>query len=81
MNKQNLHLFIPVTYCFRKRLNISMSKSVHSIPSSSPICEPRPNDNSMVKKSTAQNGAPGNDTMACVNTMNANPVPSAASLS
>lgn len=77
----SLRVYIPVTYCLRKRLNISMSNSVQSIPSSRPIWEPRPNDSSIVKNNTAQNGAPGNDTMACVNTMNAKPVPSAASLS
>lgn len=70
--------YIPVTYCFLKRLNISMSKSVHSIPSNMPICDPSPSDNNMVKNNIAQNGAPGSDTMACVKTMNANPVPSAA---
>lgn len=55
-----------------------MSNSVHSMPSKMPICEPSPSDSSMVKNRMAQNGAPGNDTIACVNTMNANPVPSTA---
>lgn len=59
---------------------MSISNSVQSIPSSRPICEPRPNDSNIVKNNTAQNGAPGSDTIACVNTMNAKPVPSAASL-
>lgn len=69
----------PVTYSFRNLLKMSMSNSVHSIPSKMPICEPSPNDSNIVKNSTAQNGAPGNSTMACVNTINARPVPSAAS--
>lgn len=43
-----------------------------------PICDPNPSDNNMVKNSTAQNGEPGNSTIACVNTMKASPVPSAA---
>lgn len=63
---ENSWFFVPVTYGFRKRLNISMSKSVQSIPSSSPICEPSPSDSSIVKNSTAQNGAPGSETMACI---------------
>lgn len=55
-----------------------MSNSVQSMPSSMPICEPKPSDSNIVKNNTAQNGAPGNSTMACVNTINASPVPSAA---
>lgn len=82
INMKNLKQIIspPVTYCFLKRLHMSISNNVQSIPSSRPICEPRPKDNSMVKKSTAQKGAPGSETIACVKTINANPVPSAASL-
>lgn len=51
---------------------------VHNIPSRIPICEPIPNDNNIMKKMTAQKGAPGSSTIACVNTMKAKPVPSAA---
>lgn len=51
---------------------------VQSIPSRIPICDPKPNDNNIVKKSTAQNGAPGSSTIAWVNTIKAKPVPSAA---
>lgn len=75
--KQNRHT-TPVTCCFLTRLMMSMSNRVHNMPSSMPICEPRPRDSSMVKKSTAQNGAPGSSTMAWVKTMKARPVPSAA---
>lgn len=75
--KQKRHT-TPVTCCFLTRLIMSMSKRVQSMPSRMPICDPSPSDSSMVKKRTAQNGAPGSSTMAWVNTMKARPVPSAA---
>jgi len=65
-------------YCFFILLKRSMSKITQSIPSSNPICEPRPRARSIMKKIQDQNGAPGNSTIACVNMMKANPVPSAA---
>lgn len=71
-------IYLPVRYCFRIRLKKSMSNIVHIIPSRIPICEPIPRAKSIRKKITAQNGAPGSSTIACVNTMNASPVPSAA---
>jgi len=57
---------------------MSISKIVHSMPSRMPICEPMPSASNMRKNMTAQNGDPGNSTIACVKTMNARPVPSAA---
>lgn len=68
----------PVKIGFLMRLKKSISKIVHNMPSRIPICEPKPSDRSMVKNKTAQNGDPGSSTIACVKTMNANPVPSAA---
>lgn len=55
-----------------------MSKITHNIPSSIPIWEPRPSARSIRKKMQDQKGAPGSSTIASVNTMKANPVPSAA---
>lgn len=69
---------IPVIYCFGILFSISISNMVHNIPSRIPIWEPSPSDSNIRKKITAQNGAPGNSTMACVKTIKANPVPSAA---
>lgn len=60
------------------RLNISISNTVHNIPSNIPICEPKPRDNNIRKNMTAQNGANGSSTIACVKTTKASPVPSAA---
>jgi hypothetical protein len=68
----------PVIYCFFILLNRFMSNITHSMPSSMPICEPKPRASSIMKKMQDQNGAPGNSTIACVNTMKASPVPSAA---
>lgn len=68
----------PVMYCFFILLKRSMSKITHSIPSSIPICEPRPRARSIMKKIQDQKGAPGSSTIACVNTIKASPVPSAA---
>lgn len=66
-------------YCLLILFNISMSNIVQSMPSSIPICEPIPKESSMIKNSIAQNGGKnGNFTMASVNTIKANPVPSAA---
>lgn len=64
--KQNKHT-APVTYGLRILLKISISKIVHSIPSSIPICEPNPSERSIRKNMTAQNGAPGNSTIALEN--------------
>lgn len=55
-----------------------MSNIVHISPSNMPICDPKPSESSMVKNRTDQIGARGNSTIACVKTMNANPVPPAA---
>lgn len=55
-----------------------MSKIVHNIPSSMPICDPKPRDSNIVKNKIDHMGAAGNSTIACVKTINANPVPSAA---
>lgn len=71
-------LYSPVRYGLRIRLNTSISNIVQSIPSKMPICDPIPRDNNIRKNIIDQNGAPGSSTMACVNTMNASPVPSAA---
>lgn len=65
-------------YCFLTRLKRSISKITHSIPSKSPICEPKPSARSIRKKIQDQNGAPGSSTIAWVKTMKAKPVPSAA---
>lgn len=65
-------------YCFFILLKRSMSKITHSMPSSIPICEPRPRARSIKKKMQDQNGAPGSSTIAWVNIMKASPVPSAA---
>lgn len=77
-DNRNLLNFLPVIYCLLILLNISISKTVQSIPSKIPIWDPMPNDKSIIKKITAQKGAPGNSTMAWVNTIKARPVPSAA---
>lgn len=69
---------IPVIYCLLILFKISISKTVHSIPSRIPICDPIPSDKSIMKNIIAQNGAPGSSTIACVKTMKAKPVPSAA---
>lgn len=66
--KQNPHKK-PVKIGLRTRLNLSISKIMHNIPSNIPICEPKPSANNMVKNSTAQKEDPGNSTIACVKTV------------
>ena len=70
---------IPVNIGFLTRLNISISKIVHSMPSKIPIWDPSPSESSIVKNKTAQNGEPGSSFIACVKIMNARPVPSPTS--
>lgn len=73
-----MFLDLPVMYSLRILLNISISNIVHNIPSKIPICDPSPNDSNIKKNITAQKGPPGSSTIACVKTMKAKPVPSAA---
>lgn len=72
------HMNIPVKISFRTLANTFMSNIFVITPSIVPNCEPRPSANNIMKKQTDQKLLPGSSTMACVNTMNARPVPSAA---
>lgn len=58
----------PVKIGFRTRLNLSISKIMHNIPSNMPICEPSPNASNIVKNRIAHKVCPGSSTIACVKT-------------
>ena len=69
---------VPLRIDLETLLKIFISNTVVMTPSMVPNWEPSPSEMSIRKKQIAQNGPPGSSTMACVNTMNARPVPSAA---
>lgn len=67
----------PMIMSFGKLGNSFISTKDVARPSSIPNCESMPSVNSIRKKRTAQNCAPGNWLIASVKIMNANPVPDA----
>ena len=74
----NASVNVPLRIDLETLLKIFISNTVVMTPSMVPNWEPSPSEMSIRKKQIAQNGPPGSSTMACVNTMNARPVPSAA---
>lgn len=69
--------FTPIIHSLGRFGNNFISTKDVTTPSKVPNCESIPKVNSIKKKSTAHNCAPGNWLMASVNIINAKPVPEA----